>query len=191
MSTIDLFATILVYTGHTGHASQGRSLRGLIEGIEVDGLDYCVSERTRQLMVRTKRWKLLYPSRLSSGARPALYDLENDPHELTNLIGYTPSHDPMWDGIDIWPLLTRETEAIDRTLFWNFRGRSFGGRIGDWKLSTDEEFRPEKTELFDIGSDPYERREVSEQYPEKVAELVAFIRAEREKDGVSKRGDVP
>ena len=110
---------------------------------------------------------------------------------LTNLIGYTPSHDPMWDGIDIWPLLTRETEAIDRTLFWNFRGRSFGGRIGDWKLSTDEEFRPEKTELFDIGSDPYERREVSEQYPEKVAELVAFIRAEREKDGVSKRGDVP
>lgn len=110
---------------------------------------------------------------------------------LTNLVGYTPSHDPMWDGIDIWSLLTREKDSIDRTLFWNFRGRDFGARIGDWKLSTDEEMRPEKTELFDIGSDPYERKEVSEQYPEKMAELKDLIREEREKDDVSKRPDVP
>ena len=90
----------------------------------------------------------------------------------------------------MWSLLTRVREAIDRTLFWNFRGRNFGGRIGDWKLSTDEEFRPAKTELFDIGSDPFERKEGSEQYPEKVAELSEFIREEREKDDVSKRVDV-
>ena len=93
VSTIDLFATILDYTGHTGHTSEGRSLRGLIEGTEMDGPDYCVSERPLQIMVRTKRWKLLLPSRLNSGASPALYDLENDPHELTKLLGYNPNRD--------------------------------------------------------------------------------------------------
>ncbi len=96
VSTIDLFATILDYTGRAGHFSEGRSLRPLMEGTEKEGPDYCVSERPGNkpnFMVRTKRWKLLYPSQLSSGARPALYDLENDPHELTNLLGYNPDRD--------------------------------------------------------------------------------------------------
>ena len=110
---------------------------------------------------------------------------------FANLIDYAPSRDPLWDGIDIWPLLTGETAAIDRTLFWNFRGQDFGGRIGDWKLIADREMRPEKTELFDLGSDPYERREISEQHPDKVEELKAFIGREREKDDVSKRPDAP
>ena len=96
VSTIDLFATILDYTGQAGHSSEGRSLRPLMEGTETEGTDYCVSEwggDNLNFMVRTKRWKLLYPSRLSSGARPALYDLENDPHELTNLLGYHPDRE--------------------------------------------------------------------------------------------------
>ena len=45
---------------------------------------------------RTKRWKLLYPSQLNSRARPGLYDLYdlgNDPHEMTNLLGYNPNRD--------------------------------------------------------------------------------------------------
>ena len=96
VSTIDLFATILDYTGQAGHFSEGRSLRPLMEGTEKEGIDYCVSERPGNkpnFMVRTKRWKLLYPSRLNSGARPALYDLENDPHELSNLLGYHPDRE--------------------------------------------------------------------------------------------------
>ncbi len=96
VSTIDLFATILDYTGKAGHFSEGRSLRPLMEGTEKEGTDYCVSEwggDNLNFMVRTKKWKLLYPSRLNSGPRPALYDLENDPHELTNLLGYSPNRD--------------------------------------------------------------------------------------------------
>ena len=92
VSTIDLFATILDYTGNPGHASEGRSLRSLMEGTEKDGPDYCVSERASgslpNFMVRTKRWKLLFAARSDSAARDALYDLENDPNEMRNLIGY-------------------------------------------------------------------------------------------------------
>ncbi len=86
VSTIDLFATILDYTGNPGHVSEGRSLRGLIDGTETDRPDYCVSEWPSHFMVRTKRWKLIF----GRGARHALYDLENDPHELKNLIGHNP-----------------------------------------------------------------------------------------------------
>ena len=87
VSTIDLFATILDYTGQPGHASQGRSLRGLIEGTEKDGPDYCVSERPTRFMVRTKRWKLLFANNARAGKLDALYDLVKDPHEMNNLIG--------------------------------------------------------------------------------------------------------
>ena len=93
VSTIDLFATILDYTGSPGHLSEGRSLRGLIEGTEKDGPDYCVSERPRRFMVRTKRWKLLFSNRAKSRALDALYDLQNDPHELSNLIGNNPNRE--------------------------------------------------------------------------------------------------
>ena len=90
VSTIDLFATILDYTGQPGHASEGRSLRGLIEGTEKDGPDYCVSERPTRFMVRTKRWKPLFSNSAGAGRLDALYDLVQDPHELNNLIGNNP-----------------------------------------------------------------------------------------------------
>ena len=79
VSTIDLFATILDYTGQPGHASEGRSLRGLIEGTEKDGPDYCVSERPKRFMVRTKRWKLLFANKARAGKLDALYDLVLQP----------------------------------------------------------------------------------------------------------------
>ena len=50
--------------------------------------------------------------------------------------------------------------AADRTLFWNFRGdRNLGVRHGDWKL-IDREQDEAGAELYDIGGDPSEERDL-------------------------------
>ncbi len=93
VSIIDLFASILDYTGQPGHPSQGRSLRGLIEGTAKAGPDYCVAERPTHFMVRTKRWKLLFSSTPGADRLDGLYNLDEDPHELKNLIGDNPDRE--------------------------------------------------------------------------------------------------
>ena len=80
---------------------------------------------------------------------------------------------------------------MDRTFFWNFRGgRDIGARIDDVKLFTDGEMRPEKTEMFDLGQDPYERRNIFEAEPLLAKNVLDLIREEREKDDTSVRPDV-
>ena len=85
-----------------------------------------------------------------------------------------------------------EAEASERTFFWNFRGgQNIGGRIGDLKLFTDGDMRPEKTEMYDLASDPYERRNLFERQPDRGKDLLDLIREEREKDDTSVRPDAP
>ena len=107
-----------------------------------------------------------------------------------NLAGAGTADDPRWDGVDIWPLLTGERAALDRTLFWNFRGSDFGARIGDLKLVTDGDLRPENTEMFDLAVDPYERHNLFEESPARAHHLLDLIRRERELDDSSRRPDV-
>jgi arylsulfatase A-like enzyme len=41
-------------------------------------------------MVRTDRWKLFIPNSPTSTVLDAMYDLDNDPHEMNNLLGLNP-----------------------------------------------------------------------------------------------------
>ena len=41
-------------------------------------------------MVRTNRWKLFIPNTPTSPVLDAMYDLDNDPHEVNNLLGMNP-----------------------------------------------------------------------------------------------------
>jgi len=94
VSHVDLFATILDYLQMPAQPTEGRSLRKVIDGDEDRGPDYCVSEwgsrRGPTLMVRTKDWKYITSHSPKSTVVDALYDLRNDPHEMTNLIGDNP-----------------------------------------------------------------------------------------------------
>jgi hypothetical protein len=37
--------------------------------------------------------------------------------------------DPQWDGIDVWPLVSGETDEIEkRSIFWNLRDARFARR---------------------------------------------------------------
>lgn len=84
VSTMDLFATILDYLGVDAPRRESYSLRG-------ESPDFRVSEwngaNVPNFMVRTRGWKLIMAKDPTSKARDALFNLEDDPYEMTNLLG--------------------------------------------------------------------------------------------------------
>lgn len=96
VSLIDLFPTILDYTGTETHESEGKSLRGLIEGTDNEHGKYVVTEWDRgddtpAYMVVQDGWKLIIPYTIKSDVINALYDLNTDPYEQNNLLGNNPN----------------------------------------------------------------------------------------------------
>jgi arylsulfatase A-like enzyme len=96
VSHIDLFATILDYLGAGKHDSDGESLRKFIGEDGEDYETFAVSEwnmkekNTPNLMIRNKRWKFMCPCHANSKVMNVLYDLQNDPYEMNNLLGCNP-----------------------------------------------------------------------------------------------------
>ncbi len=87
------------------------------------------------------------------------------------------------DGVSLVPLL-KGGKIPPRPLFWHYphygdQGGRPGGviRDGDWKLI--EFFGDEKLELYNLRTDIGERHDLSRQYPEKVKELLARLKAWR------------
>jgi arylsulfatase A-like enzyme len=91
---IDLCPTVLEWAGREPPAEvQGRSLAGVLEGNAPPKRDYVFAESGAVKMLRGKRYKLIYYPRRSYGE---LYDLENDPGEITNLYD-SAQHRPIRD----------------------------------------------------------------------------------------------
>ncbi|MBT3374577.1 MAG: sulfatase-like hydrolase/transferase [Lentisphaerae bacterium] len=102
VSNLDLFATIMDYLGAGRVASDGESLRDTIEGRSTRP-GYIVTEwnyhgpREPNYMVTDGRWKLLTCYSPESSIVNALYDLQEDPHEMTNLLGRNPEREQYRD----------------------------------------------------------------------------------------------
>ncbi len=81
---MDLFPTFAEFGGGTlPEAIEGRSLVPIITGHEAKVRDVCYTGyRDCQRAVRDERWKLI---RYPLVDQTQLFDLQNDPHELTNL----------------------------------------------------------------------------------------------------------
>jgi len=96
VSHVDLFATIMDYLEIDSQPSDGQSLRSLIDGDDSGQGEYVVSEWNYRgdiapnYMVVKGGWKLMIPYSKSSSVINAMYDLENDPHEMNNLLGKNP-----------------------------------------------------------------------------------------------------
>ena len=96
VSTLNINPTILDYAGLKTIASDGYSLKGVMEGTELPKYDFAVSEWTWKngnvpsIMIRTEKWKLMTTHRNGGKNIEALFDLKNDPFELNNLLGTNP-----------------------------------------------------------------------------------------------------
>jgi arylsulfatase A-like enzyme len=79
------------------------------------------------------------------------------------------------DGVDLVPFATGEARGVPHeALFWR-SGASQSALVGGWKLNVSDP--PGRTWLFDLRTDPNEQRDLSEEPPEKLAELQAALAA--------------
>jgi len=96
VSILNIFPTVLDYAGLNNTPTDGYSLRGVMEGSEAPKYDFAVSEwqwkneNVPSIMIRTDSWKLMTTHRSGGRNVEVLYDLENDPSELNNLLGSNP-----------------------------------------------------------------------------------------------------
>ncbi len=101
--------------------------------------------------------------------------------------------DPAWhlDGVNLLPVLTHQERGRERTLFWEWQTEGYdqlAAMRGDFKLVIT---RGGKPELFNVVTDPEERRDISASNPvlfrqlneELKAWLETEVRRERERAG--------
>jgi len=147
VEAIDLAPTFVELAGGepAGHILEGRSLVPFLHGEAPEWRDFAVSEYdysghpaaarlgvspsdSRLFMVATKSWKLIHAE---GGFRPMLFDLENDPDELTDL-GASPDHaeiiEEMYGRLHAWSRRMAQRTAISDEEILARRGKS--GRKG-------------------------------------------------------------
>jgi arylsulfatase A-like enzyme len=96
ISLVDLFPTILDYLNIEEHPSDGKSLRGLIEGTDQEHGQYVVTEWDYRgdiepnYMIVKDRWKMFIPYTKSSPVMNTMYNLNDDPFEMHNMLGNNP-----------------------------------------------------------------------------------------------------
>jgi len=96
VSVLNIFPTILDYAGVKSIATDGYSLKGVMEGTASPKYDFAVSEwqwenaNVPSIMIRTENWKLMTTHFTGGNNIEALFDLKSDPFELNNLLGTNP-----------------------------------------------------------------------------------------------------
>jgi arylsulfatase A-like enzyme len=84
------------------------------------------------------------------------------------------------DGISLLPLMTvKPVTNLHAFLYWEFHERGFqqAARMGDWKavrLKADSH-----VELYDLKSDPGEKKNVAKGHPDVVADMESYLRTAR------------
>jgi len=99
VSNVDLFATIMDYLNIGNYNSDGESLRDLIEQKQTNHGNYVVTEWDYRgpiqpnYMIVKDGWKLMIPYTEDSKVLNVLFNLNDDPQEVNNLLGKNPDRE--------------------------------------------------------------------------------------------------
>lgn len=74
------------------------------------------------------------------------------------------------DGMDMWPTISANAPSPRTEIVYNIEPLRAGIREGDWKLVWRTPL-PESVELFNIAQDPFEKRDVAAEQPDRVVAL--------------------
>jgi arylsulfatase A-like enzyme len=105
---------------------------------------------------------------------------------LLKLCGAKPEQRLPVDGLDLWPVLTRGRPSPHGTILLNTTPNAGAVRAGDWKLvvrsgADDPDGGPAKkdgkemVELFNLTDDPFEKTNLADKNPDRVAELKSAL----------------
>ena len=138
-------------------------------------------------MVTTVRW----PGKVPAGEVSQVPVLSTDFFPtIVEIAGASGALENQLDGSSLLPLLTGSGELGRDALFWHFPHYHGSGnrpsgavRMGQWKLV--EWFEDGVVELYDLGSDPGEREDLSKSEIEKVSELLDRLRSWRAEVGAN------
>jgi arylsulfatase A-like enzyme len=113
-----------------------------------------------------------WPGRLPPGRIETPVHIVDWMPTLCELAGCAPREDLRWDGRDIWPLISGAGPIGTRVLYWaspGFRARAV--QEGEWKLLARGAGSTAKMELYNLGDDPGEQKDLAAAMPRKLEEL--------------------
>jgi len=106
---------------------------------------------------------------------------------IASLVGYQPTTNLDWDGINQWPALSGVvSNPAPRTIYIAMNG-GHALRHGDWKLIVTAKGEPQ---LFNIATDPYEKVDAATSHPERVADLQKRLAEHKAKDNLKLPDDL-
>jgi len=98
---------------------------------------------------------------------------------LAGLAGFSPKKDPQWDGLDRWKVVTGEDASPGARTVYVAHPQGRALLHGDWKIITMNKGRPA---LFNLAADPFEKEDLADKEPQRLADLRTRLDAEHAKD---------
>ncbi len=156
------------YVGDVGHSplnSENDPLRGQKNTLYEGGVRVCAFAN--------------WPGKLAPGKFTTPMHVVDWFPTIASLVGFESKADLKWDGVNQWAALTGTRDNVaPRTIYIAMNGGQ-ALRHGDWKLIEREE---SKSQLFNIAADPFEKSNLADAEPEKLAMLRKLLAEQQSKD---------
>ncbi len=135
-----------------------------------------------------------WPGQFAAGIHRPLATVRDIPSTILELAGiehpgtrYAKRDILPMSGRSLLPVLRGTADAVraeDEVIGWEQFGHR-AVRRGDWKLTwIGRGFGPDRWQLYNLADDPAEARDLADQFPDKLAEMIGYWEDYRRENGV-------